>query len=99
MSENMDDMPEPRLKLAATDVEWRTFGDQIVLLDLRTSRYLSTNPAATVLWRLLEAGTTRTELVEALAETFEVPEDVAARYVDDFLDDCRRRDILRPPGE
>ena len=91
------DPTEPVLKLESSQVEWRHFGDEVVLLDLRTSTYLSTNPAATLLWRRLESGATRTHLIEALVEDYEVEPDTAAKDVDAFLEDCRRRELLAEP--
>jgi hypothetical protein len=88
--------PDPPLKLAAAAVEWRTYGNEVVLLDLRTSTYLSTNPAASVLWRLLADGTSHASLVDALVETYAVPREQAVADVDAFLAECRRRDLLEP---
>lgn len=89
-----DSHPEPRLRLRETDVASRGFQDETIILDLRSSNYLTTNPAGTVLWRCLERGTTRSEMVSALLEEFEVDDERAARDVDAFLDDCRRRGLL-----
>src|SRR5947209_6011552 len=85
---------EPRLRLRNQDVAARTFKDETVVLDMRNSIYLSTNPAGTVLWRELEQGTTRSRLIGALLERFEVTEDRAAADVDAFLEDCERRSLL-----
>lgn len=64
------------------------------MLDLRNSMYLSTNPAGSVLWRRLEQGTSRSELVDALVAEFEIPPERAAQDVDAFLADCRQRQLL-----
>ncbi len=72
----------------------RGLGDEIVALDLRSSTYLSTNPAGTTLWRELERGTTRTQLVRALLDEFEVTPERAGADVDTFLADCRSRGLL-----
>ena len=45
-------------------------------------------------WRELEQGTTRSRLIGALLERFEVTEDRAAADVDAFLEDCERRSLL-----
>ena len=86
--------PERRFKLRATDVAARSFKDETVVLDLRSSTYLSTNPSGTLLWRELERGTTRSALVRALLEEFEVSEQRAASDVDACLADCERRGLL-----
>jgi hypothetical protein len=82
----------PRLK---TDrIAWRQIGDEMVVLDLRSSRYLTANAAAGVLWRGLEQGSSRDELVAALTTEFEVEAETAAADVDEFLADCRAKDLL-----
>jgi hypothetical protein len=85
---------EPQLKLRGGDVAARAFKDETIVLDLRSSMYLSTNPAGTVLWRRLEQGATRAELIAALLDEFEVDAGRASTDVDAFLADCRRRDLL-----
>jgi hypothetical protein len=83
------------LRLRAENVAWREFDGEAILLDLRTSTYLTTNPAATVLWRLLERGATRLALVEALVAEFGIAHERATEDVATFLDDCRARDLIR----
>jgi Coenzyme PQQ synthesis protein D (PqqD) len=90
----MTDAPEPTLKLRAADLAARGFEDETIVLDLRSSTYLSTNASASVLWRELEQGATRARLIEALLEEFDVNEKRAGDDVDAFLEDCRRRDLL-----
>jgi hypothetical protein len=82
------------LKLRADGVAWREIEGETLLLDLRTSTYLAVNPSATVLWRQLEVGTTRDELVAALAREYELDDELAGADVDDFLADCRARDLI-----
>lgn len=85
---------EPTLKLRDQDVAARGLADETVVLDLRSSIYLATNAAGTVLWRRLQEGATRTQLVEALLEEFDVAPERAAADVDDFVSECRRRGLL-----
>lgn len=85
---------EPRFRLRSDAVAARSFGEETIVLDLRDSLYLSANPAGTVLWRRLETGATRSELVAALLSEFEVERERAAADVDAFLTDCRRRELL-----
>ena len=89
-----DEANDPVLKLREGEVVWRDFGGETVLLDLRTSRYLTTNASATLLWRRLEAGATRAQLVDALVETFAIDPDRAEEDIDGFVNDCRRRGLL-----
>lgn len=82
------------LRLRSDAVEWREVGGEALLLDLRSSNYLVVNPSATVLWRRLAKGTTRDELVAALAEEYGLPVDQVAGDVDAFLADCKARELI-----
>lgn len=82
------------LRLKEDTVAWRQIEGEMVLLDLRSSTYLSTNAAATLLWRRLDEGTTEADLARELAATFEISPEAAANDVRDFLETCRRRGFL-----
>lgn len=77
-------------------VTWREVGDEIVVLHLNTSRYLSLNGTGALLWRrLADGGAEREELVDLLLATFEdVDKPTAASDVDTFLADCQEYDVL-----
>ena len=85
---------EPTLRLRQADLAWREFGTETVLIDLRTSTYLETNAAATLLWRRLESGATESALVEALVDAFAIAPEQAATDVRAFVTDCERRGLL-----
>jgi hypothetical protein len=85
---------EPVLRLRSDDLAWREFAGEGVLLDLRTSMYLATNPSATVLWRQLDQGTTESAMTAALVDAFGIPAERAAADVRRFLAACRERDLL-----
>ena len=75
-------------------VVWREVDGEAVVLDLRTSRYLSLNEAARLMWAELVRGTTRVHLEETLATVYELEPDDAARDVAKFLAQCRERLLL-----
>jgi hypothetical protein len=85
---------DPHLILRTAEVASRGLEDETIVLDLRSSTYLATNAAGTILWRELEQGTTRSRLVGALIEEFEVSVERAGADVDAFLEDCRNRGLL-----
>lgn len=91
VGEGSDEEP---LRLRARDLASREFAGESVVLDLASSTYLQANEAGTLLWRALEAGTTRGRLVGALVEAFAVPEETARADVDAFLADVRHRGLL-----
>lgn len=88
-------MLDTKIGLRDDAVSWApTEKDAIVVLDLRTSRYLSLNASGSLLWLRLVDGTTRTELREALSDRFDLPDRAAETDVDAFLDALRSRDLL-----
>ena len=82
------------MKLREGGIAWREVDGETLLLDLATSKYLSVNPSATVLWRQLAVGTTRADLIDALVAEYGIGEDDAGADVDAFLADCRAREYL-----
>jgi hypothetical protein len=89
---------EPILRVSEGLVA-RDFDDETVILDLRTSIYLTSNPTATAIWHVLETGATRSEIVGALLAEFEVTPERAAADVDEFVHDCIRRGYLSVSGD
>jgi hypothetical protein len=82
------------LRLRVDNLAWREFDGQGILLDLRSSTYLAANESATVLWRLLAAGTTRAKLIDALVAGYRIAPERAAADSDAFLADCRAHGYL-----
>ncbi|MEA2248307.1 MAG: hypothetical protein QOH46_2836 [Solirubrobacteraceae bacterium] len=85
---------ETVLRLRPDELAWREFEGEAVLLDLRTSVYLATNPTATLLWRQLDGGTTESAMAATLVEAFDIPAARAAADVARFIADCRARNLL-----
>lgn len=72
------------------DLSWKEIDDEVIVLDLRSSQYLTTNASGTLVWRHLVDGATFVELVAAVEDHFGVAEEIAARDVATFcssLDD------------
>ncbi len=88
-----------RLALRAQDIHWREIEGEVVILDGRARRYLALNRSGTELWRLLAAGTTRSELVCRLTTVYGVAAEQAGTDVDRLLDALITRSLLdvRPP--
>lgn len=79
------------LRLATTRLEFRDLDGEIIVLDLESDRYLSVNRTGARLWRALESGTTRAELVDGLVGAHGVERSTAERDVDAFL--ARAREL------
>ena len=77
--------PSTLLRIRPSDLAWRAVGDSIVILDLRTSSYLSISGSGTIIWAALKDEATQIELVEAVLQQYEVDANTAARDVEEFL--------------
>ena len=80
-----------RVKLRDSAAAWRQVDDEIILLDLDRSTYVSINRSGAVLWPMLVEGTTRDDLVVTLVDSFGIERERALVDVDSFLDACRSR--------
>jgi len=89
---------EVRLTLHDDAVSWLPVEGQVVVLDLRTARYLSLNDSAARLWAVLAGGGTVGDLVASLRDEFGIDELEATRDVGAFLDDLRQRGLLDEAG-
>jgi hypothetical protein len=73
------------MQLRQDDLAIQHAGDEVVLLCLRSSMYYSVNPSGSVLLDRLGAGSTRSQLIEALADEFDLDAATAAVDVDAFV--------------
>lgn len=81
-------------RLRKQKLSWRTVGDEVVVLDLERSVYLSLNASGRELWLRLADGAERPQLVAALRDAFEITADAAERDVAEFLDELIAHDLL-----
>jgi hypothetical protein len=66
-------------------VHWREAEGQVIALDLPGGLYLTINRSGAVLWPMLQEGATRDQLVNRLAEEFDLPPERARADVDAWL--------------
>lgn len=76
------------------DITWREVDDEIVVLDLASSRYLALNGSGALLWRTLVDGAEAEVLTEVLAGEFDISAQQAAHDVDAFLTQCHEMGIV-----
>jgi hypothetical protein len=87
-----------QLKLNDRDVSWVPVDEQVVVLDLRTSSYLSLNDSAARLWTVLAGGGRFADLVTALQEAYGIDEERAIADAAAFLSALRDRGLLVEAG-
>ena len=82
------------------ELAWRELANEVVILDLRTSKYLTLNGSAAVLWAALaEGGATAGQLCECLQARYGLSTDRAAQDVGRFLAECQRQKLVQPAAE
>lgn len=82
------------LRLRDDDLKWRELEGEVVALDLQQSEYFGVNRTGSVLWKAIAGGATHGELVDLLVERYRLDDAEAARHVDEFAADLRRRGLL-----
>jgi len=84
------------MKLRVDDITWREIDGDLVILDLRSSAYLTANASGSVLMRQLTEERTHQQLAQALVEKFAIPEQRAMQDVQSFIDELGERGLLEP---
>jgi Coenzyme PQQ synthesis protein D (PqqD) len=85
---------ETTFRLRDDALEWREVEEQIVALDLKTSRYLALNRSGRVLWERLAGGATMDELIDALVEAYELDRERAGADVEALLAQLEDEDLI-----
>ncbi|MBJ7328393.1 MAG: PqqD family protein [Solirubrobacteraceae bacterium] len=83
-----------RLRLRTDRLVFEQTGDEVVVLDLRTSSYLAINHTGRTLWPHLQDGATQTELTAILVAHHGTSQEVASADVDAFVASLRALDLL-----
>ena len=79
---------EARVQARQVDLTWREVDDEVVVLDLRSSQYLSLNKSGAYLWKLIAEPVGAGALVDALVERYALDRDRAVVDVDAFVAAC-----------
>jgi hypothetical protein len=83
-----------KLRLRSGEIAWREIESDVIVLDLRTSRYLSLNRSGARLWRVIAGEVTFDDLVDVLINEFGASPDVARSDLSAFISACQERDLL-----
>ena len=73
--------PSPQGHIVFTEFE----GDEGVLVDLNTKRYYTLNETATLVWRALEEGLSKEEIVGRMTAAYDVTPERAAASIEALL--------------
>ena len=70
-------------------------GGEGLLVDLNTKKYYQLNETAMLVWRCLEKGKTRSEVIEELTAVYEVTSEHAAQSVERLLRNLQSHQLVR----
>jgi hypothetical protein len=90
----MNHLDEKKYQLKMDDVVWRDVGDELVVLELSTTTYLTLNGTAKDLWEGVAGASTVAGLVTMLVERYEITPELAEADVASFLESLRARNLL-----
>jgi hypothetical protein len=83
-----------KLHLRSDKIVWREVEDELVVLELSTTTYLTLNGSAMQLWLRLLDGATPQDLIDTLVERYDIPQDLARSDTESFLADLTARELL-----
>jgi Coenzyme PQQ synthesis protein D (PqqD) len=86
------------MRLRRDGLVWRRAGDEMLVLDLSRSEYLSANATGSLVWERLAEGATPDELAQALVEHFAVDAARARADVDRLLEQLDAEGLLETDG-
>ena len=82
------------MRLRSGDLSRRALGDEMVLLDLRSSRYLTVSGVGVDIVSMLSQDRSEDELIASLLERYDVTEEVLRTDVGTFLHQLRDAGLL-----
>ncbi|MGD0391388.1 MAG: PqqD family protein [Acidimicrobiales bacterium] len=86
--------PDENLQLKVDDLVWREVGDELVVLELSTSTYLTLNGTARCLWESLADATTVGGLIQTLVDRYQISADQAKSDTEAFLSVLTDRELI-----
>lgn len=90
--------PEEKLQIDVDAVVWRDVGDEVVVLELSTSTYLTLNGTAKQIWESLASGATLDALVEGLVDRYGITPEQARVDAESFVSAVADRGLLVNDG-
>jgi Coenzyme PQQ synthesis protein D (PqqD) len=90
------DAPDSRTFTPSSDVLVREIGDEAVLLDLRTERYLGLDGVGRVIWAELSRGGSAEVAVQCVLALYDIDEATARRDVQAFVSALLDQQLMRP---
>jgi hypothetical protein len=90
--------PDEKLQINVDAVVWRDVGDELVVLELSTSTYLTLNGTAKHIWESLASGVTMDALTDGLADRYGIAPEQARVDAESFVSALADRGLLVNDG-
>jgi hypothetical protein len=78
----------------SSDAMVRQVGEESVVLDLKSGRYLSIDPVGSVIWKVLASGGTPEVAVHHVLDEFDAEEAVVRTDIQAFVDELLRLELI-----
>lgn len=82
------------MKLRTDGVTWQEIDGELVILDMQSSAYLTTNVAGAVLAKRMTEECTMDDLAQALVDEFDIDHAQAASDAQAFVDQLQEKSLL-----
>lgn len=82
------------MRIRTEGVTWQQIDGELVILDLQTSRYLTTNAVGALLAKHLTDERTMEDLIDFLLSNYSIDRDTAERDVQAFVAQLESKDLL-----
>ena len=86
--------PDSRVQIREGDVLFQELQGETVLLNLTTGVYLGLNPIGTRIWRLMESKQSLREVLDAMLQEYDVPEEQLTGDVVSLVDKMRANGLV-----
>lgn len=91
----MTSKPTPdQFAIDSNGAVWREVDDEVIILDVRNSTFLTLNGSGRLLWLALEDGAELSDLVALLVDSFGIETSRAVKDVEAFLTSLDERQLL-----
>lgn len=82
------------VRLRDDEMEWQELDGEVVVLDLRCSKYFVVNGSGAHLWLMMTEHRTLDELADALVDRYDLPSSTALDDARAFVRSLHDRDLL-----
>lgn len=95
--EGKDTRADTPLRLSE-HVRYVRMGDQVIVADMRSGRYLGLDDVGARIWDMIDEGATRVAIVEHVSDEYDVSVELLERDVERLIRDLLKRRLIEQDG-